>query len=144
VVVGSPVEAPHPVRVAGAAGEDDHGRVGVDPRREPIGCPHAAEERQAAAVVEREVEHHERGLAHLDRAQRLPGAAGPGDPEAVRGQVVEQERARGLVVLDHQDQGLLVHTRRKHCAGESRPPPAARGTWPLVADGVAKPVSLRG
>jgi hypothetical protein len=115
MIVSSAGEAADAIGVSRSSAQHDHRQVGIDPGREPV------EQRQAAAVVEDQVQHHERGLAHLDRPQALPRPARPGDGEAVRGQVVEQEGARQLIVLHDQDQALLVHTREKECGGESRP-----------------------
>jgi hypothetical protein len=39
------------------------------------------EQRKAARVLEGEVQHHERGLSHLDGAQTLPRPAGPATRE---------------------------------------------------------------
>jgi hypothetical protein len=65
---GSAREAPYAVRVPGSPAQHDHREVGVDARREAVGVPNPVEQRQPAAVVEDEVEHHQRRLAHLDRA----------------------------------------------------------------------------
>jgi hypothetical protein len=37
MIVGSAGEAAHPVRVAGSAGEDDHGQFRVEARRKAVG-----------------------------------------------------------------------------------------------------------
>jgi hypothetical protein len=60
VVVRSAGEAPHPVGVARPAAQHDHWYVGIDARREPVRGSDAVEQGEAAAVVEQEVEHHER------------------------------------------------------------------------------------
>ena len=120
VVVGPAREAANPVGVAGAAAQHDHREVGVDrrPGRRRRARGRAGE---AAAVREAQVEHHQRRLAHLDGPQALP-RPGAGHAEAVGGEVVEQEGPRGLVVLDHQDQALLVLTlRRRPEKDETRP-----------------------
>jgi hypothetical protein len=121
VVVGAAGEAPHPVGVAGAAAQHDRGQVGVDARGEPVGRLHPVEEGQPAAVLEPEVQHDQGRLANLDRPQRLTGAGGARDPESVRRQVLGQEPMRRLVVLHHQNQALLVHTRKKDRGAEPRP-----------------------
>jgi hypothetical protein len=94
VIVRSAGEAPHPVRLARSTGEDDHGKIRVETGRQAVRGAHS-------------------GLADLDRPQRLARHARSGHPKPLRGQVVEQERSGRLVVLHHQDQALLVHTRKR-------------------------------
>ena len=104
VIVGPAGEAAHAIGVTAPAAQDDHRQVGVDTRREPVGGPDPVEQTEPVAVLEQEVEHYQRGLAHLDRPQALPRPARAGDPKAVGGQVVEQEGTRGVVVLDDEHQ----------------------------------------
>jgi hypothetical protein len=40
-VVGAAGEAAHPIGLAGAAAQHDHGQVGIDPRRQPVRRAHA-------------------------------------------------------------------------------------------------------
>ena len=87
----------------------------------PSADPHPVEHVEAAAALQPQIEHNKRGLAHLDRPQRLACPARPGDPKTIRGQVVEQKRTGRLVVLHHQNQALLFHTRKKDREAESRP-----------------------
>jgi hypothetical protein len=121
MVVSPAGEAAHPVGLAGAAGEDDDRELGVDSRRQTVGRPDAVEQVEAAAVLEQEVEHDERGLAHLDRPQTLAHPARAGDAEAVGGEIVEQEGARRVVVLHHKDQALLVHIPRRTASKKLAP-----------------------
>jgi hypothetical protein len=71
------------------------------------------------------------GAAHLDPADPLARARGPGHAEPVRREVLEQERPRGLVVLRNQDQPLLVHARLSPGADFLSAPagPAASRDW---------------
>jgi hypothetical protein len=89
MIVGSAGEAPHPIGVARPAAQHDHRHVGVDARCEPVGRPHPIEKNEPAPVLEREIEHYEHRLAHLDGPQALRHAGRPTHPEAVRCEVVE-------------------------------------------------------
>jgi len=73
VIVGPAREAPNTVGLSDPAGQHDHLQVGVDPRREAVGVTHAVEQLQAAAVLQREVEHDKAGPSHLNRANTLAG-----------------------------------------------------------------------
>jgi hypothetical protein len=125
VIVGAAGEAADPVGISDPAGKRDHRQLRVDTRGEPVGGPHPIEKLEPAAVLEPQVEHYEARLTHLDGAHALLRAARAGDPEAVRRKVVEQERARGVVILNHQDQPLVIHTRRR-AASEKLAPAACR------------------
>ena len=107
MIVGPAGEAAHPVGVAGPSAQHDHGQLRIDARGESVGRAHPVEHLEAAPVLQPEVKHHERRLAHLDRPQALPHAAGADRREPVRGQVLQQEGARDLVVLDDQHTALL-------------------------------------
>ena len=74
--------------------------------------------------VEPQIEHNKRGLADLDRPQRLPRPGGTHHAEAVGSEVVEQKGTREVVVLHHQDQALLLHITTS-IAGENLAPAAA-------------------
>jgi hypothetical protein len=104
----------------GRRGENNHRQVGIDPGRQPIGVPHPVEPVQPAAALEREVQHHQVRPPHLDPADPLPRARRSRHPKAVRGEVLDQEPARRLV-LHHENQPLLVHTRKKDSERGSRP-----------------------
>ena len=123
MVVRAALEAAHAIGLAGPPGQDDHREIGIDASGEPVGRAHAIEHVQAASALEAQVEQHQAGAAHLDRAQPLGGARRARHPEAVGGQIVGQKALRRLVVLDDQDQpvALLVHARVKDCEDESRP-----------------------
>ena len=113
-----------PVGLARTAGEHDDRQLGVEAGGQAVGAAQAIEQRQPAAVLEAEVEHHQRRLPNLDRPQSLPHAAGPGDPEAVSGQVVEQERG---------DPGC------RRCYSR-RPARAVRRARPTSAAGMSVPI----
>lgn len=68
VVVGPAGERAHAVRVADPAAQHDHRHVGIDSGGEPVGSPDAVQQSEAAAVLQAQVEHHQRGLTHLNRA----------------------------------------------------------------------------
>ena len=72
--------------------------------------PHAVQEIEPAAALERQIEQHQARPPHLDRAQALPRARRADGAKAVGDEVLDQERAGGLVVLHNQDQLLLVHS----------------------------------
>lgn len=126
MIVRPASETPHAIGLPRAAGEHDHGQVRVEAQRQAVGGPQAVEQFEAAASLEGEVEYDEAGLTHLDRAHALLRATRAGDPEAVRCEVVEQERARGVVILNYQDQALVVHTRKRAASEKLAPPPAVR------------------
>jgi hypothetical protein len=89
VIVGPAGEAANSVRLARAAREHDHRRLRVDARGEAVGRANPIQHVEAAAVREKEVEHDERGLAHLDRPEALARPARARDTEAVSGEIVE-------------------------------------------------------
>ncbi len=95
-------------------------------RGQPVGRTHAVEQHQAAGALERQIEHHECRLAHLDRPQSLGHTARAGHAEPVRGQVVEQEGTREVVVLDDEQRAQVGHTRN-NTARENLAPATARG-----------------
>lgn len=68
VIVGSPREAADAIGVSNTAAEDDHWQVRVDSGGESVGSPDAVQQSEAAPVLQTQVEHHQRGLTHLDRA----------------------------------------------------------------------------
>ena len=108
VVVRSALEAPQPVELAGAPAEDEQRRVGVQPRPDPVGRPHPAQQVQAVAVGQAQVHHrHVRELA-LQQPEPVPGAVSHQQVVPVRGQVVGQERPLRRVVLDDQHRRPLV------------------------------------
>jgi hypothetical protein len=71
VIVGALSEAAVPIGVPTPT-QHDHGKLGVDTGGEPVGGPDPVEQRDAAAVLQAEVEHDQLGLAHVDRAQPPP------------------------------------------------------------------------
>ena len=74
VVVGPAGEDADAVGVAAAAAEDDHRNVRVDAAGESVGRANAVQQLQAVAILEHQVQDHERRAAHLDRPQGLPHA----------------------------------------------------------------------
>jgi hypothetical protein len=90
-------------------------------RRQTVRGPYPVEHVQPRAALEPQVEEDETRPPHLDRAQALGGARRARYPKAVSREVVGQKAPRSLVILDHQDQPLFVHTNRKKVREESRP-----------------------
>ena len=121
MVVRAASKAPHPVGLSHAAAQDDHRKVRVDPGGQPVGVADAVEQLQPTAALEREVEHHEARLPHLDGPHPLPRTRRSRHAEPVRGEVLEQEGARRLVVLHNQDQPLLVHVSAGAAAQDFSP-----------------------
>jgi hypothetical protein len=77
VIVGPAREAPNTVGLSDPAGQHDHRQVGIDSGGKPIRGTHAVEQLQAAAVLQREVEHDKAGPSHLNRANTLAGSTQP-------------------------------------------------------------------
>ena len=89
MIVGAADEAAHPVGVAGAPAQNDHGQIGIDARGEPIGRAHSIQQHESVPVLEAEVQHDQRRLAHLDRPQALRHAAGANRRKTIRGQILQ-------------------------------------------------------
>ena len=103
VVVAAAVEPPQAVELAAAAGEDQHRDPRVDPAGDAVRLADGAQEVEARAVGQADVEHDEVGVLRLEQAAGVPGAVGDEQLEAVGGEVVGQEGAGGVVVLDEED-----------------------------------------
>ena len=105
VVVAPAIEAAQPVELA-AAPADHHERHGrIDAARHAVGGAYAADDVQARAVGQAEVDEGDVGELRLQQAQAVAGAVGHEQLVAVGGEVVGQEGARRRVVLDEQDGG---------------------------------------
>jgi hypothetical protein len=121
VIIGAAREAADAIGHAGATGDDDHVRLGVDACAEAVGRRHAVEQLESAAArLEHQVDQHQRRPPDLDRPEPFTYARRGRHIEGIGCKVVGQKPARRLVVLDNQDQTLLVHIQRSH-ERESRP-----------------------
>ncbi len=87
-VVGPAREPAHAVGVTRTPGDHDDRQLGVDPRPHAVGRAYAVEQLQPVALLEAEIEQHERRVADLDLADALRGPGGSGHRIPVGRQVV--------------------------------------------------------
>ncbi len=103
MVVGPAREAADAVGFAAATADHDHRQVGVDLRGHLVGGADAVEQHEPAAVVEPQIEQHQRGVTNLDLAYPLGGAARHRDAVAIGDQVVGEILRGPFVVFDYQE-----------------------------------------
>ena len=81
--------------------------------READGLAQPAAKLEAGRVGKHDVEQHQVAVLHLEQVERLPGVRGSDDVVAVRLEIVGEERAGRVVVLDDHDrvagQGHHLH-----------------------------------
>ena len=97
----------------------------VDPGARRVGGADLADDAEARAVGQADVEHREVRVARLDQRQRLARGVGRQQLAAVGGELVGEERARRRVVLGDQDGGgrVIAHVLPRARGDEIRPPP---------------------
>ena len=99
-VVAAALEHPDPLQPVGVAAHDDQRRVGIGPAGEPLARADRVDELERPAV---DVDEDQVRMGRAQQRERLRPVGRGQHPVAVGGEVVGEERARGVVLLGQQD-----------------------------------------